>query len=500
LTLAHGHGVEVLTTEVEHEASKERPGIADRSPRRNPTARRFSVRERSGPWRDVLRRRLLAGSDVISAMAVSATLALSGRHAGASLLAAIAFAPVWVLLAKLQGLYDRDHRRMRHLTSDELPNIITWAVIGTAALAGWLELTTAAAPSAVALIRAAAALAALASVLRAATRTLWRSLTPAERVGLVGSGALAHAVARKLEVLDDMHLEIVAVVDDERLFRAEHSREELAALLAPADEGLGRVVLASDRIDGPLVTDLVELCRDRSLKLSLVPPAGPLLGGAVQLAHLGELPMIEYGTWDVSRSTALLKRGIDVSVSATLLVLLAPLLVLVGMWVRLDSPGGALFAQSRAGRHGRPFRMWKIRTMQFDAELQLASLVELAALAEPVFKLRSDPRVTPAGRRLRRWSIDELPQLWNVLRGEMSLVGPRPEQVELVARYGPDELVRVAVKPGMTGPVQIQGRGELRLDERVAADRAYIESMSLSGDMRILVQTIAAVVRGRGAF
>ncbi len=469
-------------------------------PRAARQGRTFSIRERSGPWRDVLRRRLLAGADVISAAVVSCVLALSVRHGSTAILTAVLFLPVWVLIAKLQGLYDRDHRRMRHLTSDELPSIVTWAVLGIVLLSGWFKLTGAALPPTAALIRAGAGLVVLAAALRALTRRLWRALTPAERIVLVGSGALACAVERKLKLLDDLHMVVVATVDDEMLTRTEDFPAELATLLAPSDDGLGRIVLASDQIDGSLVTDLVNVCRSRSLKLSLVPPAGPLLGGAVALAHVGELPMIEYGTWDVSRSTAMLKRTLDIALSAILLVVLAPLLVLVAIWIRLDSPGGAMFVQSRAGRGGRPFRMWKFRTMEQDAERKLAGLIELASLEQPVFKIRGDPRVTRAGRHLRRWSIDELPQLWNVLRGDMSLVGPRPEQVELVDRYGEHQLIRLAVKPGITGPMQIHGRGELGLDERVAADRAYIESRSLWADLRIMLQTIAVVVRGRGAY
>lgn len=461
---------------------------------------RFSVLRRSGPWRDMLRRRMLAASDLVCVLGASAALTAGSGRVNGSMLAALAFAPAWVLLAKLQGLYDNDHRRMRHLTVDEIPSIVTWTVMGMAALAGWLGLVAGSAPTAMAFIRAGALLVVTASVLRASARGLWRWITPAERVVLIGAGGLARAVERKLELLDDMHFEIVEVVDEHELARASHSPVQLGSRLAEADEGVGRVVLASEQIDGPLVRGLVDICRQRSLKLSLVPPAGPFLGGAVHLAHVGELPMIEYGTWDVSRSSALLKRVLDVGLGAGLLVLLAPLLALVAVWIRLDSPGASLFSQWRAGRDGRPFRMWKFRTMQNDAELQLESLVDIATLEEPVFKLRRDPRVTPAGRWLRRWSIDELPQLWNVLRGDMSLVGPRPEQLELVARYGSEERIRLAVKPGMTGPMQVQGRGELRMDERLAADRAYIEGMSPAGDVRILIQTIGAVVRGRGAF
>jgi lipopolysaccharide/colanic/teichoic acid biosynthesis glycosyltransferase len=179
---------------------------------------------------------------------------------------------------------------------------------------------------------------------------------------------------------------------------------------------------------------------------------------------------------------------------------LAPLFGLVAIAIRLDSRGPALFAQTRAGRNGKPFRMWKFRTMVCDAEALLPELVPFEALSEPMFKLRNDPRVTRVGRLLRRTSLDELPQLANVLRGEMSLVGPRPEQVDLVERYRPEERFRLAVKPGLTGPMQVYGRGELTFEERLAVEREYIENLSLGRDFRILALTVYAVVGGDGAF
>jgi lipopolysaccharide/colanic/teichoic acid biosynthesis glycosyltransferase len=159
-----------------------------------------------------------------------------------------------------------------------------------------------------------------------------------------------------------------------------------------------------------------------------------------------------------------------------------------------------LFTQLRAGIGGRPFRMLKFRTMVSDAELRLSEVVDLEALADPMFKLRNDPRITRLGRLLRRLSLDELPQLVNVLRGEMSLVGPRPEQLALVERYAAEHRFRLAVKPGLTGPMQVYGRGELRFDERLAVEREYVENMSLGRDLRILFLTVAAVFRGKGAF
>jgi lipopolysaccharide/colanic/teichoic acid biosynthesis glycosyltransferase len=144
--------------------------------------------------------------------------------------------------------------------------------------------------------------------------------------------------------------------------------------------------------------------------------------------------------------------------------------------------------------------MLKFRTMVENAEELLSGVVSLDALDEPMFKLRSDPRVTRVGRILRRWSLDEFPQLWNVLVGEMSLVGPRPEQVELVERYAPEHTFRLTLKPGITGPMQVYGRGELTFSERLAVERDYLDHLSIGRDLRILGMTIATVVRGNGAF
>jgi lipopolysaccharide/colanic/teichoic acid biosynthesis glycosyltransferase len=144
--------------------------------------------------------------------------------------------------------------------------------------------------------------------------------------------------------------------------------------------------------------------------------------------------------------------------------------------------------------------MLKFRTMVPEAESLLPSLVEIDRLREPMFKLAGDPRVTRIGRLLRRTSVDELPQLVNVLRGEMSLVGPRPEQVELVERYRPEHRFRLVVKPGLTGPMQVYGRGRLEFDERLAVEREYVDNLSIWGDLRILWLTASSVVRGRGAY
>jgi lipopolysaccharide/colanic/teichoic acid biosynthesis glycosyltransferase/GT2 family glycosyltransferase len=196
-----------------------------------------------------------------------------------------------------------------------------------------------------------------------------------------------------------------------------------------------------------------------------------------------------------------LKRALDMVVAGVGLVVCLPLLAVLAVLVRLDSPGPVLFVQERVGENGRRFRMVKLRSMVVGAEALAEALAEtMAEEGRAGQKPANDPRVTRLGRFLRRWSLDELPQFWNVLRGEMSLVGPRPEEPRIVAEYGDWHRARLRVKPGMTGPMQISGRGDLPLDERVRLELDYIEGYSLWRDLAILAKTVPAVVRGEGAY
>ena len=196
----------------------------------------------------------------------------------------------------------------------------------------------------------------------------------------------------------------------------------------------------------------------------------------------------------------LLKRAMDLVGGSVGLVLTFPLAVVIVIAIKLNSKGPALFAQWRAGENGRPFKILKFRTMVDGAEDKLDELVDLEQLHVPAFKFQNDPRVTPVGRFLRRTSLDELPQFWNVLKGEMSLVGPRPEEVRVVQLYNDWHRQRLAVKPGMTGPMQVNGRGDMSLDERVRLEVAYIRNYSLWEDIRILWRTVGVVLSGRGAY
>jgi exopolysaccharide biosynthesis polyprenyl glycosylphosphotransferase len=452
---------------------------------------RRSVRRHNRFWRDARRRRFLATADVIAAVAASASIATSTTM----LIWALSLLPIWVVLAKLFGLYDRDQGAIRPLTLDELPAIAAWGAAGAVVLGLLLPLTHAGDIGLAEVVRCWAVATVCGGVLRALSRWVWRRTTPAELTAVIGNGQLADAVQRKVELFGDMHLDLAP----SRRVPVAVGRQPQADLRRLV-RGLDRVIVASERLDPEFIGQLAGVCRDEQAKLNVVSPLRGRAGAVPRLAEVADLPILEYDTRDPSRSTILIKRGFDLFVATLGLLVLAPLFPLVLAAIKLDSRGPAIFVQLRAGRRAVPFRMYKLRTMTMDAEDELAALISLDALAEPVFKLRPDPRVTRVGRFLRRFSLDELPQLVNVLRGEMSIVGPRPEEIEVVRRYRPEHRFRLDVKPGMTGPMQVYGRGDLTFSERLAVELDYVENPSLGRDLRILLQTIPAALRGRGAY
>jgi lipopolysaccharide/colanic/teichoic acid biosynthesis glycosyltransferase/glycosyltransferase involved in cell wall biosynthesis len=202
----------------------------------------------------------------------------------------------------------------------------------------------------------------------------------------------------------------------------------------------------------------------------------------------------------ISGPQRVVKRLMDLTLGALLLFVATLPMALAALAIKLDSPGPIFFRQTRIGQDGRPFRILKFRTMVDRAEELLPQLVDLAGLKQPAFKIKDDPRVTRIGRFLRRYSLDELPQLVNVLAGEMSLVGPRPEEAALVERYTDGQRRRLAVKPGLSGPMQVNGRGDLSFEARLALELDYIEHYTLQRDIAILLRTIPAVIRGNGAY
>ncbi|QNE35329.1 sugar transferase [Leifsonia shinshuensis] len=215
---------------------------------------------------------------------------------------------------------------------------------------------------------------------------------------------------------------------------------------------------------------------------------------------IDRLPIVEVAPADRSITRRRAKRVFDVVLSGVALTLLLPVIAVCAVVIRLDSPGPAFFRQARVGRDGTQFGIVKLRTMRMNAEKEVADLLHRNEAAGPLFKIKDDPRVTRVGTFLRRTSIDELPQLWNVLRGEMSLVGPRPPLPSEVAEYDRDSHRRLIVKPGMTGLWQVSGRSDLSWEQGVRLDLFYVENWSVAGDLQILFQTVGVVLRPNGAY
>jgi exopolysaccharide biosynthesis polyprenyl glycosylphosphotransferase len=259
-------------------------------------------------------------------------------------------------------------------------------------------------------------------------------------------------------------------------------------------------VLTCREMDGPALRRLSWELERQGTDLIVAPALMEVAGPRIAIRPVSGLPLLHVEQPELTGGRRLAKGLVDRTVALLALVLLLPLLLGVGLLVRLTSPGPALFRQTRVGRHGEEFTMVKFRTMVQDAEARRADVLHLNELDGVLFKMRSDPRITRIGGWLRRFSLDELPQLINVLKGDMSLVGPRPPLPEEVALYGDDVLRRLLVKPGLTGLWQISGRSDLSWDESVRLDLRYVENWSLALDALIVWKTVFVVARGSGAY
>lgn len=314
---------------------------------------------------------------------------------------------------------------------------------------------------------------------------------------IVGGGDVGQALARHFE--ENKHLGYVV-----KGFLAENGQGgsrviggiddlQRLALTHFADE-----IFITPPFEGGLITRVVVAARRHRLDVNVVPEMFEGLGWRAPIHYIGDFPVVELLREPIPAVGLLAKRVIDVAASAILLVLLAPVMALLAVVVGLDSPGPAIYRSLRVGRKGRKFACYKFRTMVANADEMKDKLRHMNERQGPLFKISNDPRVTRLGRWLRRSSLDELPQLWNVLKGEMSLVGPRPPVPEECAEYCPEHLRRLDVKPGITGLWQVCGRLEPSFERALCLDLEYIEGWSLWLDAKILLRTIPAVLSGSG--
>jgi exopolysaccharide biosynthesis polyprenyl glycosylphosphotransferase len=259
-------------------------------------------------------------------------------------------------------------------------------------------------------------------------------------------------------------------------------------------------VLACPEMDGVKLRELAWELEKTGTDLCVSPALLDVAGPRTTIRPTAGLTLLHVDHPQLSGLPLLLKDLFDRCMAALMLILLSPLMAALGATIRLSDGGPALFTQVRVGKDGRVFRIYKFRTMVVDAERRKAQLVASSDTDGILFKLRKDPRVTAVGAHLRRWSIDELPQLFNVLLGDMSLVGPRPAVPDEVSEYADHVHRRLVVKPGLTGLWQVNGRSDLSWEESVRLDLRYVENWSFALDVQILWKTFSALMGGRGAY
>lgn len=462
-------------------------------------------------------RRALAAGDIVglSAAFFSAQLVFGDRNpnsivsAEAELAVFLATLPVWVVIAKVYGLYDNDEERTDHSTIDEAVSVFHLVTVGAWLLLAVTWLSGIAEPDLVRIVAFWALAIVAISVARATARAFCRR-RPAyvQNAVIVGAGHVGQLIAQKLFHHPEYGINLVGFVDAEP--RERRRGLEVLPVLGTPDElpeivgalGVERVIVAFTNEPHELTLALLRELKPLDLQIDIVPRLFEIVGPNVGMHTIEGLPLIGLPPLRLSRSSALLKRAMDMACSTAGLVVLSPFLLLISLLIRFDSAGPVLFRQVRMGADDRPFRILKFRTMVVDAEQRKRELSHLNIHAEDdprMFKVPEDPRTTRIGRFLRRYSLDELPQLWNVLRGEMSLVGPRPLVLDedcYVREWGRE---RLTLKPGITGPWQVLGASDIPFEEMLKLDYLYVTGWSLFGDVKLVIRTLPAVLRARMA-
>lgn len=439
-------------------------------------------------------RRLLAVGDLVAGVLA---LAVAGPLVGDSLQPLAFITPLLVVAAaKVVGLYDKDELRLKKSTLDEVPSLFNVAML--TAFGFWL-----AHPTLVdqfvgrdQIVALWLSLLGLLAVMRLVSRRLGRVLSPPERCLVVGAPASAQAAAKKIEASPSISAVCVATLEIDEIVTLPGRVSDALAAVAEAHQ-VERVVIAAREFDHDNVLDVVRAAKLHGLRVTMVPRMVEAVGSSIVFDDVDGVLMLGVRRFGLTRSSRLLKRGFDIVGSGVGLLLLGPTLALVALAIRLDSRGKAVFRQTRIGRNGQTFQMHKFRTMVTNAEELKAALIH-ANEAVGLFKIADDPRVTRVGRFLRRASLDELPQLWDVLCGRMSLVGPRPLIPEETERIGGWHRRRLELVPGMTGPWQVLGSARVPLHEMTQLDYLYAANWSLWTDVKILLRTVPFVLARRG--
>lgn len=326
------------------------------------------------------------------------------------------------------------------------------------------------------------------------------------RVLLVGVGDIGRMVMRTVAARPDLGYQVVGFIDDNPAkgnndigrFKALGSIENFAQIVETGN--IDRVMICLPWQSHRTIQRLLRICEQEQVRALVVPDIFQLTKNQLQVEELNGIPLLSTRELSIQGWNLFLKRLSDIVLAGLLGLFTLPFTALIALAIRLDSPGPIIYSQTRVGKNGKPFRCHKFRSMVDGAHDLRHTVANLNEASGPLFKVRDDPRQTRVGRFLRRFSLDELPQLYNVLRGEMSLIGPRPNLPAEVEEYQEWHKKRLAASPGMTGLWQVSGRSELTFDEMVLLDIYYVENWSLALDLGIFLRSIPAVLRGKGAY
>jgi exopolysaccharide biosynthesis polyprenyl glycosylphosphotransferase len=417
--------------------------------------------------------------------------------------------PAWIVAAKLYGLYDRDEERTDHWTADDCAGVFHMVTVGAWIIFGGAWLTKLAAPQFDKVLGFWALAIVLVCTSRAGARAYCRRRAAyLQNTLIVGAGDLGRLVATKYQRHPEYGITLVgfvdadgnngfAGVDDLPLLG---TPDQLADLVRQFDVERVVVAVGQDAVAG--LSDVIHELRGLDLQIDLLPQLYEVVDPRMGLHTVEGLPLIGLGPQRLARSSHLLKRSLDLVFGTLGVVLFAPLALLIAVAIKLDSPGPVFFRQVRMGANGT-FRMWKLRTMSQNADERKNEVAHLNKHLAPggdprMFKIDGDPRVTRVGRLLRRFSFDELPQLLNVVAGDMSLVGPRPLILGEDGQVTEAGRRRLQLRPGITGLWQVLGRDDIPFEEMVRLDCLYVTTWSLWGDIRIMLRTIVVVARRSG--
>ena len=449
--------------------------------------------------RDRLYRRALGVADVIAALlCVGLANSLFGADApGLSALVLVAVVPFVYAGA---GLYRRDQLVLAKTTLDEAPAVFQATMLVTVIAflveSAFVQIPIGARLMAVTLL----GLTVTTLACRVMARGLARRLSPPERCLLVGDLATESRLASQFERREQVNAVLVGRLTPDDDDATPHGSvlgrfAELPDVVRRHD--IHRVIVAGDPDGQEEVMEALRTAKSRGLPVSLLPRTLEVVGSSVAFDYVGGLTLLGVKRFGLSPAARRVKRTFDVVGAALAVIVLFPLMAVIAVLVKSSSPGPVLFRQVRVGRDGRSFVMLKFRSMEHDADGRKTELLEFNE-AVGLFKIADDPRISPVGRLLRRSSLDELPQLFNVLSGEMSLVGPRPLVLEEDRRIEGWRRRRLHLTPGMTGPWQVLGSARIPMAEMVSIDYLYVANWSLWADVKILLQTVPVVLLRRG--